>query len=314
MIAHYRLTPAGATPLPGFVLGGWVRVEDPEPSDVQGLGHAYGVPQEYLTRALDPDERPHVERGDEVDILVLQASAPLGGASRLPFDTVPVGVVLAPDFVITVCGQTLGLLDDLAAAARFPGRWAGQSDGPRRFALALVTRAAGRYLADLRTIDAEVTRLEGLLRFDPRNPEILSLLQLQKSLVYFQTALQANTLMLRRWRLAAQGSWNDEDLDLLDDVMIEMAQGLEMTGLTLGTLTSTLETFSSVVSNNTSVTARRLTVLTVLVAVPTFLTSLFGMNVALPFQHAPWVFDVLMVVLVLVEVGLLGSFRRIGWM
>ncbi len=173
---------------------------------------------------------------------------------------------------------------------------------------------ADAYLAALRLINARVDQLEDELRRSLRNEEVLGLLQQQKSLTFFATGLQSNELMLERFEALAQQGLREPDHALLAEVRIEMRQAIEMVGIAASVLSDMMDAFASIVSNNLNSVMKVLTSVTILLAVPALIASLYGMNVALPGAHSPWAFAGVFGGSALACVGLLLLFRRRGWL
>ena len=163
-----------------------------------------------------------------------------------------------------------------------------------RLTLQLFLRNAQRFLIDVRQINKQVDRTEDRLESSTQNKELLELLRLEKSLVYFMTALKANELMMERVKRDRIFEMYEEDADLLDDVLIENLQAIEMVGIASNILTSMSGTFASVINNNVNQVVKLLTVTTILVAIPTLITGVFGMNVPIPLQTHPYMFGVVL--------------------
>jgi magnesium transporter len=310
MLEYYRGVNGVLTQVECCNSGCWVNAVHPTQDELDHLALEYGVPMDFLTYPLDLDERPRFERDEEYSLIVMQTSFPLVGESDVPYDTVPLGIILTPTNVITVCVNRNPVLEDLKA-----GRFRTVSTVKKnRFTLQVFLRAAQRYLIDLRNINKQVEAAEDRLRHSTRNEELLELLRLEKSLVYFKTALTANEAMMKRVkRDRVFEAWED-DAELFDDVLVENLQAIEMTDIATNILTSMMDTFANVISNNVNAVVKVLTVATILVAVPTWITGLFGMNVPIPAADRPWAFAVVVGLCVLAAVAMLGIFYRKRWL
>jgi magnesium transporter len=166
-----------------------------------------------------------------------------------------------------------------------------------RLTLQLFLRNAQRFLIDVRQINKRVDTIEDKLEHSQQNREILNLLKLEKSLVYFMTGLKANEAMMERVKRDRIFEMYEEDADLLDDVLIENLQAIEMATIASNILTSMAGAFASVISNNVNQVVKVLTVTTILVAIPTLVSGFFGMNVdGLPFHDNPYGFWLVMAV------------------
>lgn len=307
MLEYYRHADGALGRVETCDPGCWVNAVAPTAEEIEVLHARFGVPRDVLAYALDPDERPRYERDGDCVLLLLQTSVPLGSGSDVPFDTVPLAIVHTPTNVVTVSTQPSPALEDLKA-----GRVRGVSTAKRfRFTLQIFLRVAQRYLIDLRAVNRMVEAVEDRLESSTRNRELLQLLRLQKSLVYFKTALKANELMMERVRRERVFEAYEEDAGLLDDVLIENQQAIEMTGIATDILTSMMDAFASVISNNLNVVAKVLTLGTIMVAVPTWITGLFGMNVPIPLQTRPWAFELVLGLSLGAVLTLLAVFRRL---
>lgn len=288
----------------------WVDVARPSREELLRLREEFGIPRSFLRDALDPDERPRFAQSGEHTLFVIQASHDLGTVSATPHDTVPLAVILSPDHVFTVCEHRQTVLLEIKH---------GQSpaiatDDPLRFALETFLRVTEGYLADLRAIDRRLEQLEARLECSTRNREILDLMRVEKSLVYFKTALKSNTLMLERLRHERGGfALGATHKDLLEDAVTEHRQAIEMTDIALGIVGTMMSAFGSVISNNAGAVVHRLTVVTVMIAVPTWITGVFGMNVVIPGEDRVWAFPAVIVLCLLAVLLTLAVFRWRGW-
>jgi magnesium transporter len=285
----------------------WVDVVRPNDQERYFLREQHDLPRDFLVYALDPDERPRLEREQSTTLIVVQVSHWLGHGSATPYDTVPLGVILTPSHVLTVCGHRHTVLLDLKRGKFKVSTTTNQA----RFLLHVLLRVAQRYLLDLRAIDRRLESLEARLSKSTQNKELLELMRLEKSLVYFKTALRSNLALLERLR--REQDFIGGEAATLEDVVTETAQALEMTDIALSILSTTTGAFAAVIGNNLNEVVRVLTVVTVAVALPTWITGVFGMNVPLPWQTEPWSFAGVMLLCVVVVVGLLALLRRRGW-
>ena len=200
----------------------------------------------------------------------------------------PLGIILTERAIVTISKVENDLLTDFVR-----GRVKGWSTAKRnRFVLQILLSTAQHYLFHLRAVDKGIDQLEDRLQQTPRNREVLELLKYQKSLVYFTTALRSDELMMERLQRSQIFKLYPDDEDLLDDVLIEIRQAIEMTGISNNILTQTVDAFGSIISNNLNVVVKLLTSMTIILTVPMLIASIYGMNVNLPFQdleHGFWI-------------------------
>jgi magnesium transporter len=198
--------------------------------------------------------------------------------------TVPLGIILFPDKIVTVCQRSSSAIEDMMTnrVRGFPMR------NKSAFVLHILGRAAMAYLKALKELNRNSNNTEFELRKSVQNGELIQLLSIQKSLVYFETSLKANGLVLEKMQKLATGSafnLEEEDIDLLEDVITDNIQASEMANIYSSILTGTMDAFASIISNNMNIVMKRLTVINSILMIPTLIFSLFGMNVDLPFQH-----------------------------
>lgn len=286
MIEYFRSLGGKLVRIDHFIEGCWINVVEPSTEELEHLSREYGIPMDYLSAPLDLDERPHFEKEDGIISIVMQTSYPLGEHSDIPYDTIPLGIVHTDHCILTLCPMENPVLREIKN-----GRLRHVSTAKKnRFTLQIFLRAAQRFLVDLRQINKQVDLVEDRLETSTRNKELLDLLKLEKSLVYFKTAVKANELMMERVKRDRVFEMYPDDQELLNDVIVENLQAIEMTDITTNILTSMMGTFASVISNNVNAVVRLLTTTTILLAIPTLVSSVFGMNVPLPWHNDPKAF------------------------
>jgi len=290
MITLYKSTESGLEKIAEPVNGTWISVIDPTTEEIEQIA-ALGVPQDFITYPLDMDERPRTEKEDDgTQLIVLRVPFFQGTTTDIPFITIPLGVILTDKYLITVCRRPNDVLVEFAS-----GRLRGLSTGKRnRFLLRLLLNTANKFLVYLREINKTVDGLEDRLTASIRNNEVLELLKYQKSLVYLTTALRSNELLLERLQRSQMFKLYPDDEDLLDDVIIENQQAIEMTNITSNVLTSMMDAFASIISNNLNVVMKFLTSITIVLSLPTVITSFYGMNVSLPMEQLSYAYLIIL--------------------
>ena len=290
MLTYYRSIGGKLNVVERYIHGCWVDVQRPSAEELAIVSRETGIEIDYLSYPLDPDERSRFEREDGQLLIIMQTSYRLGEESDIPFDTVPLGLMHTDHCLVTVCAQENPVVRDIVSGLMKTVHTAKKN----RLTLQLFLRNAQRFLIDVRQINKQVDRTEDRLESSTQNKELLELLRLEKSLVYFMTALKANELMMERVKRDRIFEMYEEDADLLDDVLIENLQAIEMVGIASNILTSMSGTFASVINNNVNQVVKLLTVTTILVAIPTLITGVFGMNVPIPLQAHPYMFGVVL--------------------
>ncbi len=310
MITILKSTEGGLERIQELADGSWVRLLNPGIEETAQIAQHFGIPTDFLTSPLDLDETARVEKENGALLIVLRVPHYEGPASDIPYSTMPLGIVLTERVIVTVARIDTGLLDEVAA-----GRGRGPSTTKRsRFFLLLFLAAAKRFLTHLREIDRHVEGLEDQLQMSLRNREVLELLKYQKSLTYFTTALKANQLMMGRLQRGSIFQMYPEDEDLLDDVMTEIDQAIEMTSISSGILSQMMDAFASIISNNLNVVMKFLASVTIILALPTLIASVYGMNLTLPLHDHPQAFWLVMGSATLLAVLVVVVFYRRDWL
>jgi magnesium transporter len=308
MLTTFKNNELGLTALNEPINGAWLNVINPSVDELNRL-HELGIPMDYLTYALDVDERARTERENGDLLIVLRIPFFQGEAADIPYITLPLGIILTERFVVTVCKFDNDILQELAS-----GRVKGLSTAKHnRFVLRLLLNAANKYLNYLREITKKVDYLEDQLQMSTRNKEVLELLKYQKSLTYFTTALKSNELMMERLQRSQVFKAYPEDEDLLEDVLTENQQAIEMTNITSNILSSMMDAFASIISNNLNGVMKFLASITIVLSVPTMIFSFYGMNVDLPFQQAGLAFLFTLGLTLLITIPVVIIFWKRDW-
>lgn len=309
MLVAYRNRDGTLTQVPTTEADAWIRVTAPDRADLAALA-LLDIPTALLAHLSDPDERPRARRIGDCVLAVLHFPHAQAAAAPVPYTTLPLSLIVTPRNIVTVAPERAAFLDGIARGEIE----AGPPEDRARFVLQLTWELARSYLAALERTQLEVDRLEEQLKRSLRNREVLELLRHQKSLVYFTTALTGNELVLERLHKGRLLPWTPEDEDLLEDVRIELRQAIEMVEIAEGILAEMMDAFASIVSNNLNAVMKVLTSVTILVAVPSLLAGLYGMNVALPGARSPLAFTGLMLACVALAAALFVYFRRRKWL
>jgi magnesium transporter len=286
--------------------GCWIHVIDPTPAEIETLQNL-GLPSDYITYPLDVDERARTERENGETLIVLRVPHYLGEQVDIPYTTLPLGIILTPDWIVTICKRDIELLRAFAN-----GKVRDLSTNKsNRFVLRLLLRTADQYLSYLRAITKVVDILEDKLQLSTRNAELLDLLKYQKSLTYFTTALKSNELMMERLHRSQLFRMYPDDEDLLEDVLTENQQAIEMTNIAASILNQLMDAFASIISNNVNGVMKLLASITIMVSLPTMVFSFYGMNVDLPFQDIPVSYGLIIGISVVITlISVLFFFKR----
>lgn len=261
----------------------WIDARSVTREDIRILEEDYGVQREHILDILDQDELSRIEREDEYTLIILRLPV-FSPDNDISYFTVPLGIVLYPGTVITICWTDCEVLKDITenrirdlTLADFPA-----------FVMRILSRADSTFLRYLKEINRRSTAAQNELERSIKNNELILLLNLEKSLVFFTTSLKSNQILLEKLSKTRIMHLDEEDKDWLEDVAIDNRQAIEMADTYSNILSGMMDAFASVISNNLNIVMKRLTVLSLILMVPTFIVSFFGMNVPLPFAHAGW--------------------------
>jgi magnesium transporter len=269
--------------VPHFTHGCWIDARNVTKEDLERLEQDFGVDAELLTDIMDTDEQSRIEYEDDYTALIVRLPV-YDGTYEISYFTVPLGIVIFSDKIITVCQRTSEALDDISAN-RVRGLAVRNTS---TFVLNMLGRAAFAFLKSLKELNKSANIIERQLQRSIRNNELIQLLSIQKSLVFFTTSIKTNELLLEKLKKSPIIRGNEEDEELLDDVVTENVQALEMANIYSSILTGTMDAFASVISNNMNIVMKRLAIINIVLMIPTLIYSFYGMNVPLPGQHLPF--------------------------
>lgn len=292
----------------------WVNIYPPFNYDnLRLLGKQFNIPFDYLFDLLDIEERARFERDDDVEIVVFKTPVnALGKNESDPlFMTVPIGIILAKDVVVTIAPQENPVLDYLMSGQMKHLDTQDRSD----FVLRLFERNVHYFQHFLKEINAKRNLFEEELYHSLRNKELLKLLKIEKSLVYFVTSLRTNQILLTKIQRIdlLNISKKEDETDRLEDIIIENSQASEMATIYADILNGTMDAFASIISNNLNAVMKRLTSVTIVLMVPTLIASLYGMNVPLPFAKEDWAFAFTLAIGAFLSIILVFIFRKNSW-
>ena len=309
MLKVLRLTEGGTTEIDSMKPGSWMHCVAPTESDLEQL-QAGGVPPEFLSHMLDLRERTRIVRRGEAIHIVIHLPYALDKPSKIPFATAPVSLILLPELMVSSESRDMGLFEKLTPYA--PPKL-GESE-KTRFVLSTLLLAASEYLAYLQAINLTVDEAEDRLQRSLRNREVLELLNYQKSLVFFSTALNSIEAMVEKLRKGEFLSWSPAEMELAEDVLIEIRQAMYQVDIAQNILTQMMDAFASIVSNNLNTVMKFLAAVTIVISVPMLIASIYGMNVPLPGSSNPQSFGWLIVLSVFLSALVIVLLRSRDWL
>ena len=261
-----------------FEKGCWIELVNPTDGEVDEIRALTGIPEEMLKAALDEEESARVDTDDGATMYIVDSPMLVDTEDGSMYTTIPVSIIYNAQCVVSVSLSQSPVLNSLRL-----NRTPVSTRKPVGFILHFMFENVKRFSSSLKQIDKKSLRLQAELHKSMRNQELIELLTLQDSLVYFSTALSANASVYGRLTRMEGVQANEEYRDLADDIIIESRQAGEMCSIYRDILKTTMDAFGSVISNNVNNVVKRLTIITILVAIPTLIAGLLGMNVKLPF-------------------------------
>ena len=285
----------------------WINIEQPDRDDMIYLVEKLKVPASFLEALSDPDERPRVDREAGWQLVVIRVPKP-GVKDNAPYRTVPLGVLTSDDYTVTVCCFDVPELQDfIAYSQRRELDIKRQAD----FILHILFNATTWFLAYLKKMSRRVAVAEHELMDSVKNNDLLSLMRLQQSLVFFNTSLKGNQVLVER----LQRIYGDDiDDDLCDDLEVEMKQADNTVSVYTEILESIMDACGSIISNNVNQVMKRMTGISIILMVPTLVASFYGMNVdGLLWANLPASFYIVIVIAAVLTVVSFFLLRKVKW-
>ncbi len=287
--------------------GCWVTLTGPTPEEIEWVVNTLNVDVEYITDALDEEEKSRIEKEDSTLLIIVDI--PVFDPDELEstlYYTIPLGIVVLDDYILTICSRSNPIIDEFVQK-KIKGFLTHMKT---RFSLQILYRISEYFLRYLKQINKRTNELERSLHKSMKNEELYSLLSLEKSLVYFTTSLRSNEMIMEKIVRGHYLKLYDEDKELIEEVIIENRQAIEMSNIYSSILSGMMDAFASVISNNLNVVMKFLTSFTIILSIPTMVASFFGMNVDIPlhtYQHA---FMITILISVLLSSSLAYVFAR----
>jgi magnesium transporter len=269
--------------LEAFEENAWIHLQDPEDEEIMLVAEELGVEPDFLKAATDEEERARIDWENGQTLILVDVPVLDDESSALNYTTLPLGIVHTDKYIVTVCMADTTIIEDFMEE-RVRGFYTFKKT---RFILQLLFKISAKYLVYLRQIDKVSTNVQDELQKSMKNRELLQMMQLEKSLVFFSTSLVANEAVMEKLMRTEAVKKYSEDAELLDDVIVENKQAIEMCTIYRDILSGTMDAFASIISNNLNVVMKFLAAATIILSVPTLIASIWGMNVRLPFMESP---------------------------
>ena len=274
----------------------WIQVTCPTEDDQRELEEKFNIPDYFMSDISDTDERARYEYDDGWMLIILRIPYVKEIRSRTPYTTVPLGIIHKRDVTITVCFYETNMMIDFVSFQQKRGE--GFTDHVDMI-FRLFLSSAVWYLKRLKQISMLVDKAKRNLDKEVNNESLIGLSRLQDSLTYFQTSIRGNETLLSKLKFKLQ--IDELDADLIEDVNIEMTQARETTLIYSNILESTMDTYQSIINNNMNTVMRTLTSVTIIMMIPTLITSMFGMNLVNGMEEKPWGFIIAIILSICVS-------------
>ncbi len=269
-------------------IGTWVNVLPPlKQEEFSELSTGLDIPIDFLTDSLDIDERSRLEEEDNVKLIVIKTPTENNSfnESDAYYITIPICIILTHNQILTVNSF------DNPAIKKFLNTFQNRHpDKKNMMVLKVFEKVVQNYMDHLKEINQRRNIFEQKLYAASRNEHLLELMRIQKSLVYFVTAIRSNELLFMKLQRTNFLSLNEEEKEFLDDLIVDNSQALEMANIYSNILSSTLDAFAGIIANNQNEVLKRLSVITIVLTLPVLVASIYGMNVPIPYQESKLAF------------------------
>lgn len=279
MVQFFKSDEKGLKETSGFSENGIIYVSSPNQDETRMLSSLLNFTPDFITDPLDMDERARIDFDDNATEIIIKVPYKDEEDQKITYKTMPLGIVIGENFVLFVSRHRVPFLEDMIERSQL------EPMKKSRMIFQIFYRNAILFLSYLKEINKISDATEEKLHESTLNKELEILMYLEKSLVYFTTSLRSNEIVMERILRGTIIEIYEDDKELLEDTIVENKQALEMAHIYSDILTGMMDAFASVISNNLNVVMKVLTIVTIIMQIPTILTGFYGMNVGLPFQN-----------------------------
>ena len=275
--------------------GSWINLVNPSEMEIKNVCDNINIQEEFIRDALDYEEKARIDQEEDVETILFVVDVPVIEKSEESeiYTTMPLGmIVVRDDFFITVSLKKNKVIEDFEKRKikNF------QTYKKTRFIFQILYLNSSYYLNYLKQINKETEIAEYILKNSMKNKELLKLLSLEKGLVYFTNSLKSNEIVMEKTLRGKIVKLYEEDEEILEDAITENRQAIDMAQIYSNILNGTMDAYASIISNNLNGVMKFLTSITIILAVPTMISSFWGMNVGLPFQNSPIGFIIMVII------------------
>lgn len=274
MITYYKTSNGRITNIENYEPNCWVKCVSPTEKDINYLLSELKIDPVLVRSATDPEESSHVNREDDNVLMVVDSPVVEKASKNFTYYTNPVSIIITPKNIVTISLKENSVIEDFSSGmlrVSYPEKKA-------HFAFKIIFRIAGKYLQYLKQIIKITEHVEKEIKKTMKNQDIVQLLEIKKSLVYLSSALKSIGIMLEKISRGKHVKLDEESSDVLSDVTVEIRQATEMAEIYLGILSTSMEAFSSMITNNLNDITKVLTSVTLILSMPTMIAGIYGMN------------------------------------
>ncbi|MGN9017574.1 magnesium transporter CorA family protein [Lachnospiraceae bacterium HCP1S3_C3] len=305
----YRTDESILHTMKNFEGGVWIQLVSPTSKEISIVAEQFGLEVNDVSAALDDEESSRISLEDGYTLILVDIPTPEVRHQRTMYTTIPLGIILTQDVIITICREDTPILQYFVNS-----RVKEFSTKKRlRFIYQILFKSAATYQVNLRTIDKKRTEVEERMDGDTQDMDLIELHELESTLVYFETSLRANVIVLDRLKRYKRLEQYPEDMDILEDVFVEYQQAIEMTSIYRNVIDGTRQLLSSVIDNRLNNVMKYLTSITIVMAIPTIISGIYGMNVAgkwMPLSTTPYGFGIICVIILVICLITLRILRK----
>lgn len=293
------------------VSGSWFSLIDPTEEEIKQVSLVLGLDEDFLRNSLDLDERSRIEIEDGNTLIITNLPIMTDDGC---FDTLPMGIIYTPTSIMTVCSKDNNILSSFNESTAYSFDTRNKTE----FMLKILYRSVKFYLKYLDIINRTSENVENELQKATNNKALFQLMEIQKTLVYFSTALKDNDIVLQKiMRMTKSTSINylkttEEDIDMLEDVIIDTRQAIEMVDMHRMILEAMMEGFASIINNNLNLVMKFLAAITIIMSIPTMIGGLWGMNVPVPYGNNQFGFLIVVALSIITSIAVVVYFRKKG--
>ena len=299
MIEIFRTDHCQLHCLDEYIDGIWINLVNPTSSELNTISEKYDIELDDLSSSLDEEESSRITLEDGYTLLLVDIPTPEVRHEKKMYTTIPLGIVIKQDTIITICREDTPVINYFInnRVKEF------STKKKMRFIYQILFRSAYLYQLYLRGIDKKRVEIEERVEGDTQNIDLIELHELESTLVYFATSLRSNSVVIERLRRYKRLEQYPEDMELLEDVIVEYQQAIEMTTIYRDIIDGTRELLSSIIDNRLNNVMKYLTSITIVMAIPTIISGIYGMNVDekwMPFAETPFGFGVICIIIVVI--------------